>query len=143
MTCHGLSKTLSRNLSRMGFSQLAHWSMVSGDIPKPARGLDMLVFFKLYLFMINIGFSDVLVTRLVMIQTIQSVQSERDNYATILEVKRCSFVPHRSTIHTGPTAPNHWRNSISEAAVGCRSRLSLKPSEVGAQFKGKSRLFFF
>lgn len=79
----------------------------------------MLVFFlKLYLFMINIGFSDVPVTPLVMIQTIQGVQSERDDYTTILEVKRCSFVPHRSTIHTGPTAPNHRRNSISEAAVG-------------------------
>lgn len=46
-------------------------------------------------------------------------------------------------IHTGPTAPNHGRNSISEAAVGCRSRLSLKRSEVGAQFKRGFQFFFF
>lgn len=45
LTCHGLSKTLRRNLSRMGFSQLAHWSMVSRNIPKPVGGSDMLFCF--------------------------------------------------------------------------------------------------
>lgn len=35
LMCHGLSKTFSRNLSRIGFSQLAQWSIVSGDIPQP------------------------------------------------------------------------------------------------------------
>lgn len=35
LMCHGLSKTFNRNLSRIGFSQLAQWSIVSGDIPQP------------------------------------------------------------------------------------------------------------
>lgn len=34
----------------MGFSQLAHWSMVSGDIPSPVGRPDMLVFFILYIY---------------------------------------------------------------------------------------------
>lgn len=89
--------------------------------PNPSVGqisLSFFFFILLYFFKINVCFSDVPVTWLAMIPTIQHVQSEQSNYITILEVKRCSFVPHRSTIHTGPTAPNDRWNSISETA-GC------------------------
>lgn len=56
-----------------------------------------------FLILLNMCSSGVPVTWLVMIQAIQRVQSDQNNYITILEVKRCSFVPHRSTIHKWPT----------------------------------------
>lgn len=89
-------------------------------------------------FLRNIFFSNVPVTWLVMIQTIQRVQSEQNNYITILEVKRCSFVPHRSTIHTGPTAPNNRRNSISETAVYVDHGAAWNDPESVHDLKGKA-----
>lgn len=74
-------------------------------------------------------------------KTIQSVQSERNNYITILEVKRCSFVPHRSTIHTGPTAPNDRRNSISETALYVDHGSAWNDPKWVHNLKGKSRVF--
>lgn len=94
--------------------------------------------FILYLFLINICFSDVPVTWLVMIQTIQCVQSEQNNYITILAVKRCSFVPHRSTIHTGPTAPKESRNSISETALYVDHRSAWNDPKWVHSLKGKA-----
>ncbi len=90
LVCHGLSKTLSKNLSRIGFSQLAQWSIV-WRYPQPSRMV------KGY----TLSSSNVssALTCLGMTQEIQRIQYYQSNYTAIREVKCSSFVPRDNNPH--------------------------------------------
>lgn len=89
LMCHGLSSTLSRNLSTIGFSQLAHWSMVrTGGIPEPVRGLDALSLSPTSQ-----------ATRLCTIHEIQRVQRNFSNHITERAAKCSSSVPRDNNPH--------------------------------------------
>lgn len=109
LMCHGLSKTLSKNLSRIGFSQLAQWSIVSGDIPNTVRGI------KAILCCSNVPVTSAL-TCLGAIQEIQRIRINQNNCIAILEVKCSSFAPRVNNPHTanGSKRQVNCKNSISE-----------------------------
>lgn len=132
LTCHGLSKTLSRNLSRMGFSQLVHWSMLPGDTPKPVGGSDTLFFFS-EIFVPPASRSP---------GCWGSKESKRPeqlhHHPWGIALLFCSTQvnnPHMTNGSKRQTKQHLWSSLI------CRSRLGLRRSEVGAQFKGKSCVF--
>lgn len=90
LMCHGLSKTLSKNLSRIGFSQLAQWSIVR-SYSQPSV-LDVRCVSS------NFPVASVL-TGLGMIQKIQCIQSNLNNHITNREIKCSSSVPQDNNPH--------------------------------------------
>lgn len=107
LMCQGLSRTLSRNLSRIGFSQLAHWSIV-WTYSQP-------------------GVRDVQYARSVPVHFHRSRKYDAskinaNNHMAVREVKRSSSVPRDNNPHVeGSSArqaeKNCWKNSISQTKM--------------------------
>lgn len=102
--CHGLSKTLSKNLSRIGFSQLAHWSIVWSYSKPSERDIQ-------YSYSVSpsncpshlgVDFFECSC----MIQEIQCIQKIGIFIASSVRLN-VTFLFHRTTIHIWPTAPNN------------------------------------
>lgn len=103
LMCHGLSKTLSKNLSRIGFSQLAQWSIVRSYSQPSVRDVCSVSS--------NVPEASVL-TGLCRIQKIQSIEINLNNHITNREIKCSSSVPQDNNPHVATTAPNEKRLTV-------------------------------
>lgn len=119
----------------MGFSQLAHWSMLPGDTPKPVAGSDTLFFF-----------SEIFVPPAS--RPPGCCGSKQSNASRAIRTITSPSLRESAALlfHAGQKSTHDQRLQTTDETASlklliCRSRLGPRPSGVGAQFKGKSRVF--